>query len=281
MPEEYTALHAAQNRWPVLKSDTTPGMRKVALDRPVCVIGARSRVHLPLPSQLVSKSHAIIVHESDGVYLRDLASRNRTFVNNRAVRETRLRDSDVIRFGPFSFHCHSGFGMTADSDPKPAGELRVDSERGGTRVLALSKQTFLIGSRYSCDLMLTGDDISLAHAIIFEREGKRFVRDLTSLSGTLVNEQAIREAELHTGDIIRIGHSTMHYGDIEQAVTRSQVTLLDGDGETNSGSGIPTGDLTVYSDDSHPDPGVSGSGVHLPWEKSPPMVFEMQKGREE
>src|SRR5579863_1754361 len=98
MPSEYTMLQAAQSRLPILKTDSTPGYKKIAIDKPVCVIGARSRVHLPLPSQLVSKAHAMIIRDDDGVYLRDLASRNKTFVNERAVRETRLRDHDTVRF---------------------------------------------------------------------------------------------------------------------------------------------------------------------------------------
>src|ERR1700722_15508140 len=103
MPDEYTPSQALEKRWPILVSTNTPGLKKVAMDRPVCVVGARARVHLPLPSQIISKSHALIIQGPGGVWLRDLGSKNHTFVNNKAVRETLLLNGDMIRFGPFDF----------------------------------------------------------------------------------------------------------------------------------------------------------------------------------
>lgn len=269
MPAEYTKLQAIQSRFPVLKTDSTPGMRKVAIDRPVCIIGARSRVHLPLPSQLVSKAHAMILHESDGIYLRDLGSRNKSFVNNRAVREVRLRDDDVVRFGPFTFLCHSGFSMTADQTPRKVGELRVTSERGATRILPLTKQTFLIGCRYSCDLMLTGEEIGLAHALVFQREGIRYIRDLTSPSGTLVNNQPVREAELNPGDEIRIGSSHITYNSTEGPVAAfSAADLL-----MEHPASISPEHLMEFPAGDRPHAG-SAKEMPLPWEPTK-MVFEM------
>jgi pSer/pThr/pTyr-binding forkhead associated (FHA) protein len=274
MPSEYKMIQAVQNRWPVLKTDGTPGFKKVALDRPVCIVGARSRVHLPLPSQLISKAHAVIIHESDGIYLRDLASRNKTFVNNRAVREVRLRDDDVVRFGPFSFRCHSGFSVTADEEQGKVGELRVVSPRGATRVLPLTKQTFLIGCRYSCDLMLTGDEIGLAHAILFEREGKRFIRDLTSPSGTLLNGSAVREQELNAGDEIRIGTSRITYNSFEGPV--AEFSAADAAAE-HPASLSPDQLMEMPAGRTRSDDGAQEVG--MPWEDSPPMVFEMKPTR--
>jgi pSer/pThr/pTyr-binding forkhead associated (FHA) protein len=275
MPAEYTKLQAIQSRFPVLKTDSTPGMKKVAIDRPVCIIGARSRVHLPLPSQLISKAHAMIIHESDGIYLRDLGSRNKSFVNNRAVREVRLRDDDVVRFGPFTFLCHSGFSMTADEAPRKVGELRVVSERGAVRVLPLTRQTFLIGCRYSCDLMLTGEEIGLAHAVVFEREGTRYIRDLTSPSGTFVNDQPVREAELNPGDQIRIGSSHITYNSTEGPV--AEFSAADALME-HPASVSPEHLMEIpRSDPPHTGP---ARDMPLPWEQTP-LVFEMEQAKAE
>ena len=43
----------------------------VGLDRPVCVVGRKDYVNLPLPAKEVSKLHALIVREQRRVYLRD------------------------------------------------------------------------------------------------------------------------------------------------------------------------------------------------------------------
>src|SRR5687768_13451840 len=94
------AEHSAGARWPMLKPvGPEPGGPSVILDLPVCVVGARSKVHLPLDSPLVSKSHALIVDggPDDGIYVRDLASRNHLYVNGSRVREAPLRPADLLR----------------------------------------------------------------------------------------------------------------------------------------------------------------------------------------
>src|SRR5690349_23955938 len=102
-------VQAEMMNWPVLKPiDPPPGMSAVALNKPVCVIGARNRVHLPLPSPLVSSAHVLIVNASDGVWLRDLVSTNHVYLNDEPVRESALHDGDTIRIGPFSFRCETG-----------------------------------------------------------------------------------------------------------------------------------------------------------------------------
>src|SRR5262249_18333158 len=158
----------------------------VVIDRPVCVIGARRLVHLPLSAASVSKAQALIVCEAAGVYLRDLASRNQTFVNDQAVREARLETGDVVRFGPHAFQCEGGFDRSAEDAPLAEVELWVNSggEATSRQMIPLDQYTFLIGSRYGCDLLLNGPDIALAHAVVFVRDGKRYIRDLSSHTGT-------------------------------------------------------------------------------------------------
>ena len=82
----------------------------VGLDRPVCVVGRKDYVNLPLPAKEVSKLHALIVREQRRVYLRDLASTNGVEVNGERVNEVGLCDSDIVRIGSYTLRCHSGFG---------------------------------------------------------------------------------------------------------------------------------------------------------------------------
>jgi len=197
---------------PAEEGNQTPG---VALDRAICLVGARARVHLPLPSPQVSKSHALIVNDQDRVYIRDLASKNHTFVNDRPIKEAALDQSDEIRIGRYKFRCGPGF--TKSPPPviyeTPRAQLQID----GSEKLDLAGKTALIGSRSGCDVHLDGDEVAPVHAVIFERNGKRFIRDLNSGIGTGVNGVSIHEEQLKDGDELSIGGAKIRYSVLDEA----------------------------------------------------------------
>ena len=70
-----------------------------------CSIGRSASNQLPLPSQMVSRRHAIIQVQRDlEFWLVDFGSSNGTYVNHqRITRPTRLRDQDRLKIGPFEF----------------------------------------------------------------------------------------------------------------------------------------------------------------------------------
>ena len=213
MRTRYSLSDAELNRWPVFAPvDGAAPAEPVALDRAVCVVGARVLVHLPLESHQVSKAHALIVQNVDGVYLRDLSSKNKTFVNGEPVCEARLETGYTVQFGPCKYRCHSGFDHRGEPIAMPLADLHLAPDGlASHRIVPVEHYTFLIGSRRGCDLEMSGAEISLAHAVMFVRDGHRFLRDLSSISGTFVNSQRIREVELHADDQIRIGAHDMIY----------------------------------------------------------------------
>ena len=73
------------------------------------------------------------------------------------------------------------------------------------------RRTLLIGRRAQCDLQPDGDDVAPVHAVLFVMNGTRFVRDLNTPGGTFVNGEAIHQAELRAGDVLRVGAMTMQY----------------------------------------------------------------------
>ena len=197
--------------WPILEPVDADGqVNPIALNKPVCVAGDRTRVNLPLHSPQISRAHALFVADADGVYLRDLASLNGVRVNDNPVREAVLHNGDVVGLGPFLFRCLKNFPQpqgAAQPHRKPA-ELRLTQT--GARI-PLTSRTLLIGSREECDVHVSDAKVSPAHAVIFERDGRRFVRDLRSVSGTQVNGQQVGEIELHPGDSIQVGETTLSY----------------------------------------------------------------------
>lgn len=232
--------------WPILEPIEAEGVpRPVALSKEVCVAGAREAVNLKLSSSLVSRTHAIFVADRDSIYLRDLASRNHTYLNDEPIREAVLRNGDVIGLGPMTFRCLSGFDRPYESDELhvPPGELRMESDDAR---FPLTGRTALIGSRRDCDIQLRGDDVDPAHAVIYQREGRRYIRDLRSHSHTLVNNEPVKDVELQAGDRIQIGDAHLIYH-LESAPVETKIPF---DLEEQ----IPLAHEDVPSDDSHSIP---------------------------
>jgi predicted component of type VI protein secretion system len=74
------------------------------------------------------------------------------------------------------------------------------------QVLQVKPVQFLVGRDPCCHLRPASHLISDRHCTIQQRDGKAFLRDLVSTSGTFVNEQPVKgEVELHHGDRLRIG----------------------------------------------------------------------------
>ncbi len=68
-------------------------------DDPV-VVGRAATCQLILDSDMISREHARLEKAADGRWqLRDLGSRNKTFVDGQTIAETFVRAGDVIRFG--------------------------------------------------------------------------------------------------------------------------------------------------------------------------------------
>jgi pSer/pThr/pTyr-binding forkhead associated (FHA) protein len=213
MSVTFTSKHGAAQYFPILKVAGEAAMRApVALTKAVCIVGRHLGVHLPLAHKQVSKLHALIIKERDRVYVRDLASRNHLLVNGQPVREADLGTGDVVRVGPYALHCASGFNQPesgADVGARaPDASLEIN---GGVSRVALEGRAILIGSREECDVVLADERVSPVHAVIFELDGKRFVRDFGSMVGTYRNGERIHQEELSSGDELRIGNTRLRY----------------------------------------------------------------------
>jgi pSer/pThr/pTyr-binding forkhead associated (FHA) protein len=75
----------------------------------------------------------------------------------------------------------------------------------------IEERTVLIGRRTHQRHPLIEESVSTAHAVIFEMNGKRYIRDLNSRTGTFVNDQKVEQIELKFGDEIRIGETHIGY----------------------------------------------------------------------
>ncbi|MCI0380339.1 MAG: FHA domain-containing protein [Gemmataceae bacterium] len=78
--------------------------REIPLPSALFLIGRDRQCHLRLHCRQVSKRHCAIACWAGKVVVRDLKSRNGTFVNGQRIHsETRLRDSDALKVGSCTF----------------------------------------------------------------------------------------------------------------------------------------------------------------------------------
>ena len=78
--------------------------KEVKIPTPKCMIGRGEDCHLRPQSDAISRHHCVIVTSENEVVVRDLKSRNGTFVNEEKVAEEAvLLNGDILRVGPLQF----------------------------------------------------------------------------------------------------------------------------------------------------------------------------------
>lgn len=76
----------------------------VPIEQHIFIIGRDEKCHLKLLPDFISRKHAEIRTKGKKLFLKDLKSKNGTFVNGRRISgEVMLEDKDDIRFGSIKF----------------------------------------------------------------------------------------------------------------------------------------------------------------------------------
>jgi EAL domain-containing protein (putative c-di-GMP-specific phosphodiesterase class I) len=89
-------------------------LRRIAIHTLPFRVGRRQGLELILPADSVSKSHAEFYDSGSGLALRDLGSKNGTFVNRTSIDESPVRVGDILHFADFEFRLgRSSMGETA------------------------------------------------------------------------------------------------------------------------------------------------------------------------
>lgn len=83
--------------------------------------------------------------------------------------------------------------------------LVVGGKNDGKRI-QVEGDKFLIGRHESCQLRPSSPEVSRQHCAIITKEGRVYVRDLKSRTGTFVNDERVEKyVEVKNGDKLRIG----------------------------------------------------------------------------
>jgi pSer/pThr/pTyr-binding forkhead associated (FHA) protein len=205
---------------------TDPALRTVEIPVLPAVLGRRGAdVVIEHPS--VCKEHAVFDIAAGVLAVRDLGSRNGTFVNGRqAAARTAIKHGDELRVGAVAFRV----GLTAR--PRKAGTQTVDPNgrtvplpgssggageavrcfmlvahhQGHRRQYLLDKAVQTVGRL--ADIRVADPLLSRKHVQIEIEHGRARVKDLASANGTYVAGQAIsvvevdEEIEFRAGDTV-------------------------------------------------------------------------------
>ena len=91
-----------QVRLKVLQGSKTG--KEIKIPTPQCLVGRSEECHLRPQTDAISRRHCLIMTTENEVVVRDLKSRNGTFVNGEKVAEEAvLLSGDQLRIGPLSF----------------------------------------------------------------------------------------------------------------------------------------------------------------------------------
>jgi predicted component of type VI protein secretion system len=92
---------------------------EIPLKKEKFTIGRSRECTLRAGSDAISRHHCLILRTTDGYTIRDLGSRNGTYVNGERISaETELKQNDTVRVGPLEFRCEMTIDIDRSKKPK-------------------------------------------------------------------------------------------------------------------------------------------------------------------
>jgi pSer/pThr/pTyr-binding forkhead associated (FHA) protein len=194
-------------------------------------IGRLESNDLSFPNKKVSRQHAVIVWRDSTFQIKDLYSRNGTYVNQEKISDFhKLSDGDVIQIDIETIYFYDISSQESEVEqpisdedtiivPKKNAQPRllVGSGHQEGKQIVLHSDKMVIGRsspKEVWDINLQDRAISRPQAEIFREGSKILIADLDSANGTMVNAKWITEpVELVNGDLIELGETTLVFRD--------------------------------------------------------------------
>jgi ABC-type multidrug transport system ATPase subunit/pSer/pThr/pTyr-binding forkhead associated (FHA) protein len=172
------------------------------------IIGRGVEADLRVPENLrfVSSQHAEVQREATGFFIRDLNSTNGTLVNNQLLppdQDYAIGNESIIRIGDDNFGVSIGLTFY---NPKETANSVAGFIQAAQATQIAETSMLLIGRLDNCDIVLDSPEVSRRHAIIRQVGDAYSIEDLDSSNGTYINDEPIKTAQLHEGDLIQISN---------------------------------------------------------------------------
>ena len=162
------------------------------------VIGRSPDCQIVLKDFGISRTHAKIVADEDGVRIMDLKSKNGTQVNGVPVVEARLKDNDRVLLGKFQLT----FSKSLDSKIE-VDEAKPLSEEAGTIIRSVGELSKLLQASEAPAKTTPGQPAVAKKADVQEVEkANRILRVLTKVAETLIAVRPVEEVLQQVMDIV-------------------------------------------------------------------------------
>lgn len=143
-----------------------PGKR-IFMDEPVLLIGRDEGCDIAIPDRQVSRQHASITVEADSYVVRDLGSKNGTFVNGQELDSPHaLQDGDEIQI---AYCCKLTF-VGADA----TAPVILEDQEQGLRLDVESKRVWIAGQELAPPLSLAQYRLL---GLLYQEPGRVYSRD--------------------------------------------------------------------------------------------------------
>jgi pSer/pThr/pTyr-binding forkhead associated (FHA) protein len=196
----------------------------VTLKSGSCLFGVNHRCDLGFAEKAMGQVHAFAYWGEDGVYIEDFGSSLGTAVNSNRIgagRNTRLRDGDLVEFGPASMQVR----FDGDVEARAAALRAASLTQAGVRFAALAGSlcedfavaeadgSVVVGRGTDANVVLLDSGVSRAHAKLRYENKRVWITDLQSANGVYVNGRQIQTSACAPGDLVDIGNNTylLHY----------------------------------------------------------------------
>ncbi len=148
-------------------------------------VGYSPPADLVLPVAGVSRQHALLLRHAEVLEVRDLGSRNGTFVNGIRVEQRQLSAGDELAFGPVSLRLEqvaagdATLGLTIDDSRPPTGDAETEWQLGHGPVddsVELARRLLLLllgdsGPNLAHALQLLCEQLEMSGGAVAEWEG--------------------------------------------------------------------------------------------------------------
>ena len=101
--------------------------------------------------------------------------------------------------------------QTKNKEKAVGPRLVCTSASGKSKIIPLRKTQLVIGRSVEADLNLQDPLVSRKHGVIEKRDNEYLVRNVSTTNPLLLNEVAIAQKRLYTGDQLKIGDTTLAF----------------------------------------------------------------------
>lgn len=181
---------------------------------------------IPPTDKTASNHHARLFTKRGKWVVEDTGSRNGLYCKGQRVSQWTFSAGDQVSIGD----CVLVARPAEEQDAKRAEHHRLEQLNGADagRMVDLERETSVIGSAVTCDVVCDDNLVSHRHAeVTCKRDGSCWVKDLKSRNGTRVNRVALKANErmLRDGDILSVAYVDFRFWDKNTTHVPSNVRL--------------------------------------------------------